>query len=269
VARQARDLLDQIESDVLDDSKPVAAALRKCVVLGGRAGSAELREWAARELHGYLSEDLVLPDYRRIPAELKVDGLSGNYQVTGEAISVLDLPEFARDVVTEELELRGGVGEIEAMIRQADSADGFVRQGVPGSAELARLMTSDLGPYRSVSRIYRVVAAANLRGAVDSIRTVLAELIGELRAGMTDDEHLPSPELAGQAVQVAVHGKRNRVTVASAHASAGSRAEVAAPKEDQPETGFWTTSRRIGAAVVGLAGIVAAAAAVLALHPKF
>jgi hypothetical protein len=35
---------------------------------------------------------------------------------------------------------------------------------------------------------------------------------------------------------------------------------------EQP--GFWTTPRRIGAAIVGLAAIVTAVAAILALHPK-
>jgi hypothetical protein len=33
------------------------------------------------------------------------------------------------------------------------------------------------------------------------------------------------------------------------------------------ESGFWTTSRRIGAVITGLAIIVTAVAAILALHP--
>lgn len=46
-------LLDQIERDVLDENVSVATALRKCVALGGRSGSAALRDWATRELEGY------------------------------------------------------------------------------------------------------------------------------------------------------------------------------------------------------------------------
>ena len=56
VARRDSDLLAEIERDVLDESKSVAAALRKCLALGGQAKSAELRDWASRELHGYPDE---------------------------------------------------------------------------------------------------------------------------------------------------------------------------------------------------------------------
>lgn len=36
-------LLDQIEQDVLDEGKPLSAALRRCTRLGGRHGSSQLR----------------------------------------------------------------------------------------------------------------------------------------------------------------------------------------------------------------------------------
>ena len=42
----SKDLIAEIEGDALDDHVPVATALRKCVVLGGRSGSEELRDWA-------------------------------------------------------------------------------------------------------------------------------------------------------------------------------------------------------------------------------
>lgn len=42
VAKWNSDLLAEIERDVLDESKSVAAALRKCLALGGLAKSAEL-----------------------------------------------------------------------------------------------------------------------------------------------------------------------------------------------------------------------------------
>ena len=48
MARRNSDLLAEIERDVLDESKSVAAALRNCLALGGHARSAELRDWAER-----------------------------------------------------------------------------------------------------------------------------------------------------------------------------------------------------------------------------
>jgi AbiTii len=44
MADKDQGLLREIERDRLD-GKPLADLLRKCVVLGGRAGSPELREW--------------------------------------------------------------------------------------------------------------------------------------------------------------------------------------------------------------------------------
>ena len=64
-------LLDQIESEAMDGD--VVKALRLCIKLGGHSGSADLRQWAERELNGYDSED-ELPDYRRINAPLCYDG---------------------------------------------------------------------------------------------------------------------------------------------------------------------------------------------------
>ena len=55
-----------MERDVLSD-RPLAETLRKCIVLGGRAGSTELRDWASKELRGYYG-DSALPQYRQVPA---------------------------------------------------------------------------------------------------------------------------------------------------------------------------------------------------------
>jgi hypothetical protein len=269
MARQPDSLLAQIERDVVDESKPVAAALRKCVILGGHAGSAELRDWATRELHGYRDRADDLPEYREIPAPLQIDGISGNYMVRGQPISALDLPEFARDLITDQMHLTQGIGEIEAWITQAESGDGFVRLSPPGAAELAGLWTHKLGnPYQSVGRVYWCVSAATLRGVVDAVRTALAELLGELRAGTPPGQDLPSAEVAGQALQVVLRGSKHRVTINHAAAAEGGSATIEPPSPEQ-DGGFWTASRKIGAAIAGAATVMGAIAAVLALHPHF
>jgi hypothetical protein len=50
---QGTGLLTQIEQDMLDEGKPLGAALRRCMLLGSRTGSPQLREWATLELKGY------------------------------------------------------------------------------------------------------------------------------------------------------------------------------------------------------------------------
>jgi hypothetical protein len=45
--------MDEIERGALDNQRSLADTLRRCVLLGGKARSAELRAWASRELTGY------------------------------------------------------------------------------------------------------------------------------------------------------------------------------------------------------------------------
>src|SRR5258708_5615261 len=68
-------LLSQIEQDVLDDGKPIGSASRRCMLLGSRTGSSQLREWATLELKGYLVPAEV-PDYRVIAAGLHLDAVT-------------------------------------------------------------------------------------------------------------------------------------------------------------------------------------------------
>jgi AbiTii len=81
MVRRAESLIDQIQTDALDDAVPVATALRKCIVLGGQSGSEALRDWATRELQGYEAE-ADLPPYRVVLAPLMVDAVSGRTQIT-------------------------------------------------------------------------------------------------------------------------------------------------------------------------------------------
>jgi hypothetical protein len=101
-------LLSDIEADVLSD-RPLADALRKCVVLGGQAGSVELREWATKELRGY-DEDDQMPAYRTVGALIYVNAITGPSVITGQMISSSSLPDFARDQIKESYTFPQGVG---------------------------------------------------------------------------------------------------------------------------------------------------------------
>jgi hypothetical protein len=115
-------LLAEIEASALDSSISLGDVLRKVVALGGRAGSPELREWATKELHGYGPGD-ELPDYRKIQAPLQLDAaLPFGGQVRGQPISTLELPDFARDAMSEPILLLQGVVELEKMAGDGDDS---------------------------------------------------------------------------------------------------------------------------------------------------
>lgn len=213
LARRHDSLIAQIEADALDEEVSVASALRKCIVLGGKSGSERLRDWATRELQGYVGQD-DLPAYRVVSAPLRIDGIAGNYQVTGQPFPPSSLPDFAREHISETLELRDGVGSLEALLKQAE-----IKLAPPMSSDLSRYMNAESdNPYQHIMAIYWTVSHATVEGVLDQIRTALTQLVAELRVQMSRDGDLPSAEAANQAVNVVVTGKRSRVNVTSAQA---------------------------------------------------
>jgi hypothetical protein len=175
--------LARLERDVLDDSVALASLLRQVLVMGGRASSEQLRTWAQRELKGYADAIDELPDYRRIPAKLKADVISGPSQFTGEEISVNDLPEAARGVIKNEIELHWGVAEIWSTVSR--EPDEHVRLAMQGMTDVARAMTREqrkYNPFIYVRSIYWSVSVSALEGILDQVRTRLTEFVAELRA---------------------------------------------------------------------------------------
>lgn len=255
MARSSSSLLTEIENDVLG-ATPLADTLRKCIILGGRAGSTDLRDWATRELRGYATDDVV-PGFRTITAPMKVDALLGPSQITGQQINSSFLPEFAREHISETLTIRDGVGEIEAHVANAqDQGKGSLHLTLPGSVDLAAYIDGSSGePFQRITALYWEVSVGRLNGILDHIRTTLTQLIAEMRAAMPRGADVPSAEVADQAFQVAVNGHKSRVVVNVANATHGN-ADASVGQTD--EAGFWTTAHRIWAAV-GVAATIAAA----------
>ena len=126
-------LLEQIEHDVLT-SQPLADTLRKCVLLGGKAGSVELREWATRELRGYDTKDDA-PAYRTVGAPILADAVTGNAIVKGQPIGVSSLPDTARKKISNQYTLLEGIGELEAMAASADSPGKRCREAIASDGQ--------------------------------------------------------------------------------------------------------------------------------------
>jgi hypothetical protein len=260
VRLRERNLFDQIERDALGDDVPLASTLRKVIALGGNVGSSNLREWASRELQGYasVSEDEI-PDYRKAPALILVDGSNMVARITGQQISRFDLPEEASEHVQERVTFGNAVGELEAMLKQARK-DGGARLQIRGGTELAKLMNYRAQQqgidYQTIERVYHSVSEPNLAGVVDGIRTTLVALVAEMRAGMPDSADTPTSAVADQAVNVAVHGERNRIEITSAQTSGtGAPMARAQPKE---KTSGWSTFWVVVGSLTGVAGVVIA-----------
>lgn len=257
---QHRGLLGDIENDLLSD-RPLADVLRKVVILGGRAGSPELREWASQELKGFSgveAEDL--PPYRRIMAPLLMDAVTGSSYVERQSLPYSSLPDFVREQMPEELPIRVGVGELEAWVQN----DKPISIGMPGADVVGHYFDENSGnPFQKIHRIYWSIAPMVIVGILDQVKTALAELIGELIAATPNSQETPTPEQAAQAVSVAISGSKGARVTVTTQQSGGSSTVSAPPEDDEPT--WWTKGRKIGAVIVGVFTIIGAIAAVLVL----
>jgi len=249
--RSAR-LLKEIESGVLDQKTPVAALLRKVVILGGQAGSEEMRDWASRELDGYGPED-ELPQYRRLNAPLCVDMINMRGKSTGQMITPMHLPKMVRDDITNDVNLTTRISEIEEHARQQQPAK-TLKTYPPGVEYAITLMNSDGHQNGQVIDFYWALTPAVFGGVVDAVRTTLTKMVGELRATTPDDADIPS-EIATNAMTFAVTGKRNKINFAAAQGSSQT------PIPEEKESRRW--GRIVATVVAAVVGILLAFAGAL------
>lgn len=264
MARREETLLAEIERDLLD-GKPLADLLRKCIMLGGKSGSVELRDWASKEVGGYGEHDGDVPGYRIVPAPIMADAITGSAMVKGQRIPLSALPDFVQENISEEFHFLQGVGELEALARSTNGSEG-VHFSLPMGAEIAQFMDAQSGNrWQHINALYWSVVPAVIYGVLDKIRTALAKLISELIGTVPSDQQAPTPQQAHQAVQVAVHGKKSRVNVTTSQASGEATSTITDGEPTPPkESGFWTRGRKIGTAIVGVAAIVTAVVTALA-----
>lgn len=142
--------LRHLRAQVVNEHASLAGLLRMCLMLGAETGSAELRTWASRELNGY-DNDADLPPYRQIVGVLCIDTLSGPHHVTGQQISPVQLPEFARDEVSNDIDMLQPIEELERLATTTEDAVLLSKSGFP---ELAVLWSHQLGPHQQVLRVY-------------------------------------------------------------------------------------------------------------------
>lgn len=260
MAMRADTLIDQIEQEALDATASLADALRKCMILGGKAGSEQLRDWATRELEGYFGDGDKLPKYRVVGAQIQIDAATSQGLIQQQPFPPSSLPDFVRENVSEQYELRDGVGSIEALIAGAEARNESVKISLPMGNDIARVMNHEHGdPSQQILSVYWALATPTVWGVLDQIRTALTKLVAELRATMPAGQAVPSEAAADQAVQVVVSGKRSQANVTITQASGvGSATTTTTNPVPAQEPDGWSRGRKIGTGLVGVATIAGA-----------
>ncbi|MEU6175809.1 hypothetical protein ABZ832_28360 [Streptantibioticus parmotrematis] len=218
------DILRQLQSDVCDETKPISAALRTCMLLADMTETSALRAWAAKELNGYPNRDDV-PDYRRVGADLQAYGRDRIGRPSRDIpVSMFDIPsQLKRPHMKDEVVLREGVGWIEELLGEADDY-GRLRIKLPLSRETAQLMTAYKRETLAGARyedMYWNASQASIRSVLDQVRNKLAAFVGELLITLPDDQSVPSKQAAENAFNVMIAGNANGVVFNNAQAARG------------------------------------------------
>lgn len=237
--------LDQIESEVLDGD--LSKALRLCVSFGSQVGSDDLRTWATKELLGYNNGD-TLPEFRRVVAPVAIDGVRDGLPVWEQHIDLMALPKGLDRANFERAPVGQGVDELEETVR-ALTGGKFTKVLVPGGPKIAGwIMDGSQHLDQQITKVYWAVERTAFVGVLGGIRTVLIQLLAEVRARTSSDE--PGAKSVDAAVQVAVTGNGNYVNVQTSGRDSSTSLNAPAPG------GFWTRLRLWTVGAVGFVGSV-------------
>lgn len=72
-------LVEQLQAEVLDSTKPITDLLRKALVVAKKLGIKDFETWIAAELNGYVGTTLTPPEYRKVVGEIKAYNPYNNY----------------------------------------------------------------------------------------------------------------------------------------------------------------------------------------------
>ncbi len=81
----------------------------------------------------------------------------------------------------------------------------------PQAATIVNYMNATNQSSNNIHALYWSVAAVSIKEVVERVCTIAVELASEMRAGMYEDQRIPSSDVASQAVEVVVHGDHNRI----------------------------------------------------------
>ena len=182
-------LLDEIRSDLVNESANLSNTLRKAKILASELGVPEFREWVDFELDGYPNREKV-PSYRRI-RPTNVGTFVGPFQkVDNVPLPTYNLPVAVRDFA-ENLFFFVGVGELEAQV--SSSSDSFQKKWAPEMVMLAKPHISTYKPF-----LPRGLQSGTPNIAEKPVHTILcvrtASGVGELEGPAKKTDHsLSSP----------------------------------------------------------------------------
>ena len=201
-------LLDEIRTDLVNESADLSNILRKAKILASALRLPEFREWVDSELSGYIDRDNV-PSYRQFrPTNLGT--FAGPFQsgVKNVVLPTFNLPKEIKDFA-ENMVFYDGVGALEAQ----SSEDGQIKwpQEMVFLARDAVPMTGGM----VLVDAHQPVRAYVISGILDQVKNKLLDFVLSLQESNITAEDLDNravaPEVARNLFYINVYGDRNIV----------------------------------------------------------
>lgn len=203
-------LLDEIQSDLVNESASLSNTLRKAKILASAIGLQEFREWVDSELDGYEYREKV-PSYRRFrPTNLGT--FSGPLQsgVKNMVLPTYNLPEQVKDFA-ENMIFFDGVGALEA---QTSSSD---QHQWKWSQEMILLARDAIPMYGGMVLVdaHQPIPSHVISGVLDQVKNKLLGFVLGLQANNITSEDLANrsvePEVVRNLFNFNIYGDRNVV----------------------------------------------------------
>ncbi len=201
-------MLDEIRSDLVNESASLSNTLRKAKILASALGLPEFRDWIDFELGGYPDRDSV-PSYRRFrPTNLGT--FAGPFQsgVKNVVLPTFDLPDTVKEFA-ENLIFFDGVGALEA---QASSSHQWKwPQEMVMLAQNSIQMTGGM----VLVDAHQPIPSHVISGVLDQVKNRLLDFVLGLQESNVTAEDLDNrtvePEVARNLFHINIYGDRNIV----------------------------------------------------------
>lgn len=248
-------LLQQVQTDAIDDKVPISTLLRRCQVLAAHLKNAEFAEWVNSELNGYDSDDKV-PEYRVLGAHA-TGNIAGPFGSGWNNITIPPaiLPDWGKKFA-EQVRFTQPIATIE----QLGKSTGHVTFPWPGNL-LGYMQTREGNKFDGV--LYaaaQTVSSASVLGIVDTVRNRVLEFALKLEAeapaaGEPDVQPSVSNDRVTHLYQTVIHGDVVG-NVATGENAKQSTSDITVKKNDLE--GLMKALLQIGVPASEIAGLEAA-----------
>ena len=204
-------LIDDIRSDLINESADLANTLRKAKILASELGVPEFRDWVDSELNGY-SDITKLPSYRRFRPQ-NVGTFAGSFQrwMENVLLPTYNLPDEVKEFA-ENLEFFAGVGELEAMLTQENE---YLRKPWPQEGVILARQVVKMSGGMELVEAHQPILPSTIAGILHNVKNKLLDFILGLQENNVTSESVRNgevkQEMTRNLVQIHIYGDHNVV----------------------------------------------------------